>query len=99
MPWSDHPIWWWAAIGLAIINLIAFIAHGMDKRAAIRGARRTPEARLHLWELLGGWPGAIVAMCLFRHKVRKASYLVVTVLIVTLWVAGFASLVWFRPSG
>ncbi|MAC18954.1 MAG: cold-shock protein [Phycisphaerae bacterium] len=99
MSWSDHPIWWSAAVVLAIINLIAFTAHGMDKRAAVRGVRRIPEARLHLWELLGGWPGAILGMCLFRHKVRKASYLVVTILIVTLWVAGSASIVWFRSGG
>lgn len=99
MPWMDHSIWWWAVIGLAMINAISFVAHGLDKRAAMRGARRTPEARLHLWELLGGWPGAILAMCLFRHKVRKASYLVVTVLIVTLWIAGLALLVWSSSSG
>jgi uncharacterized membrane protein YsdA (DUF1294 family) len=99
MSFSDQPIWWWMAIGVAMINFIAFIAHARDKRAAVRGARRTPESRLHLWELLGGWPGAILAMCLFRHKVRKGSYLLITFLIVALWVAGAAVAIWSRASG
>ena len=70
---------------IGVINLIAFIAQWWDKRAAIRGRRRTPEARLHLWELLGGWPGSLLAMILFRHKIRKFSYLLVFGLIAALW--------------
>ena len=33
-----------------------------------------PEVRLHLFELLGGWPGALVAQQAFRHKTRKLSF-------------------------
>lgn len=41
---------------------------------AERGRWRTPENTLHVAELLGGWPGALVAQQLFRHKTRKISY-------------------------
>jgi uncharacterized membrane protein YsdA (DUF1294 family) len=60
-----------------VTSLVAFIALALDKRAAVKGKRRTPEATLHLLELLGGWPGAIVAMFYLRHKNRKLSYCVV----------------------
>ncbi|WP_153605141.1 DUF1294 domain-containing protein, partial [Pseudomonas aeruginosa] len=33
-----------------------------------------PGVRLHLFELLGGWPGALVAQQVFRHKTRKLSF-------------------------
>ena len=78
---------WVIMAGIAVINLIAFIAQWLDKRAATRGRRRTPEARLHLWELLGGWPGSFLAMILFRHKIRKVSYLIVFGLIAATWIA------------
>ncbi len=87
--------WWWVVLPI-VVNLIAFMAHGLDKRSAIQGRHRTPESRLHLWELLGGWPGALCAMLLFRHKIRKPSYLVVFVAIVLGWLAAFA---WFVLAG
>ena len=86
---------WAIIIGIGMINIIAFTAQGLDKRAAIRGRRRIPEARLHLWELLGGWPGALLAMVLFRHKIRKPSYLLVFGLITAAWVA---AIVWWMSS-
>lgn len=75
------------AIWMLVAGVTAFVLHGVDKRAAIKGRRRIPEARLHLVELLGGWPGALAAMMLFRHKIRKPSYLAVTVVIVVVWIA------------
>lgn len=51
-------------------SLLAFFAYWRDKRSAERGAWRTPEQTLHLFELLGGWPGALLAQRLFRHKTR-----------------------------
>lgn len=34
-------------------------------------------AQLHALELLGGWPGALLAQQLLRHKTKKTSYQVV----------------------
>lgn len=61
----------------AIASGVAFVAYGLDKRAARRGARRVPENTLHLWSILGGWPGALVAQRMFRHKTRKVSFQIV----------------------
>ena len=80
--------WWpWLLGWVLLSSLIAFAAHGLDKRAARLGRRRTPERTLHLLELIGGWPGALLAMKVFRHKTRKASYFLVTALIVVVWIA------------
>ncbi|HAC09016.1 MAG TPA: DUF1294 domain-containing protein [Phycisphaerales bacterium] len=79
--------WWpWLLGWVLLSSLIAFVAHGRDKRAARLGRRRTPERTLHLLELIGGWPGALLAMTIFRHKTRKASYFLVTALIVLVWI-------------
>lgn len=56
------------------MSLLTFIAYALDKHAAKTGRWRTPEATLHLMELAGGWPGALLAQQLLRHKNRKLSY-------------------------
>jgi uncharacterized membrane protein YsdA (DUF1294 family) len=55
-------------------SLAAGIAYGNDKFAAQSGAWRTPERTLHALALMGGWPGALVARRVFRHKSRKPSF-------------------------
>lgn len=57
-------------ICLILINLLAFLLMGADKRRARKGLWRIPEAHLFLCALLGGSPGAILGMHLFRHKTR-----------------------------
>ena len=74
-----------------LMSLITFAVYCLDKRAARRGERRTPEATLHLLELLGGWPGALVAQQLIRHKNAKAGYQVVFWLIGAVHIAGWIS--------
>lgn len=58
----------------ALISLVASLAHWIDKRRAEQGGRRIPESFLHGCELAGGWPGALVARRLLRHKTSKWSY-------------------------
>ena len=60
------------------------VAYGLDKDKAKRGEWRTAESMLHLLELAGGWPGALIAQQLFRHKNRKPGYQVLFWLIVAL---------------
>jgi len=55
-------------------SLIAFVAYALDKSAAIHARRRTEESTLHLLGLIGGWPGALAAQQLLRHKSSKASF-------------------------
>ena len=76
---------------LAVLNLAAFGLYGWDKRRAIRGGRRVPEARLLWFSLPGTAPGAWAAVFVFRHKVRKASYLAKLVLVTAVQIAA----VWF----
>ncbi|MDL0433995.1 DUF1294 domain-containing protein, partial [Marinobacter sp. TBZ242] len=58
----------------ALLNMITFAMYGIDKAAAGKGRRRTPEATLLFAGLIGGWPGALVAQRLFRHKTRKQPF-------------------------
>lgn len=65
----------WTFLGLVLlVNLAAFFVFGVDKWKAGRGSWRVPERTLALLGLLGGWPGALLAMRLFRHKTRKKSF-------------------------
>ncbi|MFZ6045616.1 DUF1294 domain-containing protein [Pseudomonas sp. CR3202] len=57
-----------------LMSLLCFVAYWRDKRFAVAGAQRIPESRLHLYELLGGWPGGLLAQRLIRHKNRKVAY-------------------------
>ncbi|WP_083851782.1 DUF1294 domain-containing protein [Alcanivorax hongdengensis] len=59
---------------LALLSLISIALYGWDKRAARRGTSRTPEKTLHLYAMLGGWPGAWLAQQAFRHKTVKPSF-------------------------
>ncbi len=63
-------------IYLLIINLIGFLAMGIDKFKAQRGYWRIPEASLMTLCLLGGGIGTIVGMYLFRHKTKKLKFTV-----------------------
>ena len=55
---------------IVIINFIAFLLMGIDKRKAIKHAFRIPEATLFLFAIMGGSIGAILGMYTFRHKTR-----------------------------
>ena len=52
------------------LSLLSFSLMGADKYQAHRNRRRIPEKTLFLTALLGGSPGAILGMYLFRHKTR-----------------------------
>jgi uncharacterized membrane protein YsdA (DUF1294 family) len=57
-----------------LMSVICFAAYALDKSAARRGERRTPESRLLLLGLLGGWPGAVLAQQWLRHKTVKQPF-------------------------
>lgn len=65
---------WWMPALYGALSLIAFASYGIDKSAARGGRRRVSEQNLIVLGLLGGWPGALVAQQLFRHKTRKRSF-------------------------
>ena len=67
-----------------IVSVLAFFLYWSDKRKARTDSWRTPENVLHAVELAGGWPGALLAQQVFRHKTRKVSYQLLFWLIVLL---------------
>lgn len=60
-----------------ILSLLTFIAYAIDKSAAKGGRWRTKESTLHLLALMGGWPGALFAQHLLKHKSVKTSFRIV----------------------
>lgn len=87
------PNWLWGLY--CAMSLATFITYGLDKRAARRGDWRVPENTLHALALGCGWPGALLAQRLLRHKNAKAAFLRTYWAMVVLNVAAFTAL--FTP--
>lgn len=58
-----------------VMSIVTFMVYGVDKYTAARRRSRTPERTLHLLALLGGWPGAVLAQTMFRHKTKKGTFM------------------------
>jgi len=75
-------------IYLLIVNALAYILMGDDKRRAIMKSRRIPEKVLLLAALIGGSLGELLGMLSYHHKTRhKKFYIGVPVLLVVQVVA------------
>ncbi len=70
----EHKAVFWPLLVYLGMSLFSLLQYWRDKQSAQNGAWRTPEKQLHAVELLGGWPGALLAQQLLRHKTKKASY-------------------------
>lgn len=74
--------WYWLTFIYLLTSTITYKLFKYDKFVArYNGASikrnkksRTSENLLHMSELLGGWPGALVAQSRFRHKTKKLDY-------------------------
>jgi len=87
--WRPVPLWVAAVYSLA--SIIAFVLYAVDKSAARAHRRRVSERTLLLLGLLGGWPGAIVAQQMLRHKTQKVTFRRVFWVSVVLNLAVFAA--------
>lgn len=87
------PNWLWGIY--TAMSLATFITYALDKRAATRGDWRVPENTLHALALACGWPGALLAQRLLRHKSAKRSFRRVYWVMVGVNVAVFAGV--FTP--
>jgi len=84
--WGAKP----QVLGLyAALSAVAFMAYALDKSAAVARRWRTPENTLHLLGLAGGWPGALLAQQLLRHKTSKPGFIAVFWCTVVLNMAAF----------
>ena len=87
---DEVPVMLVAAYGL--FSVVALFMYGADKTAAEQGRWRTSESTLHTIALVGGWPGALVARRVFRHKTTKQPFR--TIFWVTV-IANCVALAWF----
>lgn len=78
-------------------SLITLFTYAFDKSAAATKQWRTQESTLHFFSLLGGWPGALAAQRLLRHKSAKPSFQATFWVTVVLNCGAFGWL--FSPSG
>ena len=64
----------WVAALYAGASVVCALVYAIDKSAAVAGRWRVSESTLHTLSLVGGWPGALVAQQVLRHKSNKASF-------------------------
>ena len=73
------------------LSVVTFLVYAFDKSAATSGRRRIAEQTLHLFAMLGGWPGALVAQQILRHKTSKQEFVQVFWFTVAVNVGVFAA--------
>ena len=83
-------------IAVAALSVITFLVYWWDKSAAKKGSWRTPEMTLHVLSLCGGWPGALIAQQVLRHKTLKQPFRFVLWLTI---LVNITLLVWLAMSG
>jgi uncharacterized membrane protein YsdA (DUF1294 family) len=71
----------WNEVGLSMgksallgVNAAGLIGMGLDKSLSSSSSMRYPEVVLYLVALLGGVPGILVGMHVFKHKSRKPAF-------------------------
>jgi uncharacterized membrane protein YsdA (DUF1294 family) len=78
------------------VSPFAMFNYHKDKQAAINDEWRVPEMKLHYLEIMGGWPGALLAQQIWRHKTVKKSYQLTFTLIVISHLMMWASFLLFQ---
>ena len=71
---------------LIIINIVAFLLYGYDKRMAIKGKDRISEYHLLVISLFGGCIGSLLGMKIFHHKTKKTKFWVLNILFTIIWI-------------
>jgi len=61
-------------VAYLVMSTLTFAVYWLDKLAAESNRSRTPEKTLHSLGLLGGWPGAMIAQQVLRHKSSKDEF-------------------------
>lgn len=83
-------------VWLGLTNVLAFLLFAWDKfRSGGAGRNRISEFNLAAIGAVGGWPGGLLAMLLFRHKTAKFSFQLKYALAFVVWaVLIYAALGW-----
>ncbi len=72
-------------IYLATLNIFAFVLYGYDKIKSLQNTKnisRVSEKKLLLFTFFGGTVGSLLSMFIFRHKIKKNSFLIKFFLVV-----------------
>lgn len=69
------------------INILTFLIYGADKWKARKARWRIPEDTLIWLAIVGGSIGALLAMYLFRHKIRDKKFTIGVPAIIAVQVA------------
>ena len=77
------------------VSTVTYFAYAIDKSEAQAGHWRIGENVLQILALAGGWPGALIAQQILKHKSKKRSFQIVLWTAVVLNCAGFA---WLHTS-
>ena len=72
---------------------LTFLFYAYDKSMALKDKWRISEATLHLLELLGGWPAALITQYTIRHKNKKTSFQIIFWVIISLHLIGLTSII------
>jgi uncharacterized membrane protein YsdA (DUF1294 family)/cold shock CspA family protein len=71
------------------VSTLTLFFYAFDKRSSMLDRWRIPEHYLHLFALLGGWPGALLAQRQYRHKLKKSRFQTIF-----WWIVSLHGLVW-----
>ena len=83
-----------ATVYLAVINLTAISAFGIDKWKALHARWRIPERVLLGLAAIGGSIGALIGMELFRHKTLHLRFRLLVPIILLLQASAGGMLLW-----
>lgn len=84
----------WLLVWVTVSSAWTFLLFGFDKfRAGQTGRRRVAESSLCLVSALGGWPGGLLGIIVFRHKSSKPFFLFKFSLALAVWLVLIAG-VW-----
>lgn len=93
---AGYVFWRWGVQPVVVLiyggaSTLSFFAYVFDKSAAVRKGWRTSEQTLHMLDLVGGWPGGLLAQQLLRHKTSKPSFVLTFWATVALNVSAFVA--------
>lgn len=63
-------------VAFVVNSLLSILLYATDKHLAQYKYWRIPEKNLQIWSFLYGWPGALYAQQVFKHKRKKISFMV-----------------------
>jgi len=61
-------------LAYAFMTPLTIMYYAEDKRRALQHQWRISNFYLHCFEILGGWPGALLAQNAYRHKLKRGTY-------------------------